>query len=170
MLGKIVLQPTKVILPIDPAIRENTEAQYEAYRAAGYDESVLKIDPLNPPTRFLLRQLTDEQRDGCTMMSSQSIMRGVSMRIRCGMVGMDNYKIRKADGTVVDAGKPDTENAGVMGTIITEKWLSDLSMPDAHKIALANEIREFSEATLPLSVPSGPPSGDSADTGKESAP
>jgi len=168
MLGKIILQPTKVILSIDPSIRENTEAQYEAYRASGYDESKLKIDPANPPTRFMIRQLTDEQRDACAQMAGHGILRGLSMRIRCGLVSMDGYQVRKPDGSVADVGKPETENAGVLGTIIKEKWLSDVSMPDEHKFALANEIREFSEASLPLSVPSELPSGDGSGSETES--
>lgn len=157
-LGKRVRLPTKVILPSDTSIADD-ESDYDAYVESLYsDESTLTLRPEDPPTRWNIRQLTSEQKDA---VEAQGDPRKIAfMSIRCALLGVEHYQVEEPDGSVHDPAPPYTLNAGRLGTILQERWLHELNLPDEHILELFAAIRRFSNATVPLSQHSGPQSGE----------
>lgn len=166
-LGRPVRLPTKVILAIDSSIQEGSKyAEYEEGLYA--DESLLRLDPADPPVRWNIRQLTAEQKDA---MEAQATPRErAKMAIRCSLIGIEGYRIEKPDGGLLDMSKPDTVSAGKLGAICTEKWVNALNLPVEQLTMLYMALQRFSEASLPLSKPLERPPGEPCKNALESEP
>lgn len=158
-LTSVVCTPKKAILSFDTSI---VGGDYQAYRESLFDEKHLKLDAGNPPTRFTLRQWTDEHRDAIA--AQPNGYQRIKMGIRCGLLALENYSIKDHDTgeTKVQLGI-ELENAGELGNIISEDALKKLRIIDDWRSALFLLLMDFSNAKLPLSEPSSLEHGDTGE-------
>ena len=160
-------QPTNVILPGDTAIGDQSLEAYTTYlKGLCLDESPLKLKADDTPTRFMLRQWTDEHRDA---IRSQMTDRHVwKTGVRCAMLGFTGYTVMK-DGLEVPAPVLDRHDEGRLGNVVALSWFRDVNMPDDHLEALYDVAKHLSEAAPPLSKPSGQESGPPKSESQESS-
>lgn len=160
-IGKRVATARKVILESDPSILPGSD--YAKYRDSLYDEKHLTLDPVNEATRFNINQLGDIQKDGVEALYTAlgtPTRRAAKIAMRCSLIGISNFILTKVDGSVVTEHVPARQDGGVLGAVITEKWMEDLNIPGDYLSELYKEINAFSEVKLPLSMPSGAPAGE----------
>jgi hypothetical protein len=155
MLGKRVSAPVAVILEGDPAL--SPEMKYADYKESLYDPGKVILVPGEQPTRFHIRQLSDEHKDAIA--SSGNIRQQAKLAFRCSLQAVENYMVIDRNGVEVPISAPEFENAGKLGRIITEKWMSDANFPSEHLMKLYIVIDNFSEAQGPLSKSSAPHAG-----------
>ena len=166
-----------VILPGDSSVKADGTS-WTNYAGSLFDERHLVLDPGDPPVHFMLRPLTDEQKD---IIAAQPTGRArAKLAVRCSWLSHDGYKAM-VGGSIVDVPQPHTADEGRLGTVITEKWLKTLGieghvggLPDIHLAALYQAVDKLSEATLPLpdlsAAPSGPLNGSSQESGQFQSP
>jgi len=154
MLGRKAIGSLRVILDIDPAI---VGGDYDRYRKSFFDEKHLRLDPANPPTRFLIKQLTDPQKDA---VQSQPHWRArAKMGGRCALLALENYALEKPDGVIEKNHALERKDHGRLGEIITEECFEALNFPAMILGGLYAAIDWISDVHLPLSKPSAPQSG-----------
>jgi hypothetical protein len=151
-----VTKPRKVILSFDPALKGGN---YDDYRNSLFDEKYLSFKEGETPTRFYLRQLSEEHRDAISAQST-GVAR-LRMAIRCALLSVENYSVRDADtGLVKDVLALETEDAGELGKVLTLDAFKSLKLIDDWRSALFILIMEVSNPSFPLLPPSSPGSGD----------
>lgn len=170
MIGRRAFGQRKIVLAwehdgvyvVDPAI-DIDKSDLRQYHESFFDLSHLSIRPGERPTFFSVRPMTRRQKDA---IDGLRLREAASWVWRCGIVGFENYQILATDGTVKDADQPDAAQNGAFGMMASEKWLDELNLPHIHLATIAMMIRHLSEADLPLSKCSAPPSGDGTSSGK----
>lgn len=154
MLGRREFSQTWVILPADTAV--GTAANWKAY-AEDWNQTHLDLVPGQTPTRFLIAQLTEDQKRALAPLSGVDEM---NLGIRCALKNVENYNIVGVDGAVRFPKPLQFEEAGTLGSILSEASFRDLGLTtDLQRMPLYIWIRQFSEPQLPLPKPSVPPSG-----------
>lgn len=172
-LGFRIGSSRPVILSSDSSIMAGSD--YQAYAESLFDESHLKLDPSDPPARFVVRGLTDEQRDAVD--AQLGARARLKLCVRCGLLSHSGYTVQRVSGEVTAVPLPDMEPAGQLGTVVSERWIRTLGI-DGYDgglrtdvlVGLFGAITALSEATLPLSKRSAPGSGPPAASSKASAP
>lgn len=163
MLGRREFSQTAVILEGDSAI--GPKASYREYLQT-WDEKHLDLIPGDAPTRFILRQLTEEQKRAIDPLEGRARR---ALAVRCFLVGLQGYEVLRPDGSRV---RPELqfEDAGGLGRIMTDASFKAIGLTDVQLIALyVTGTHHFSEAQLPFSRPSAPAAGLSAQSETASA-
>lgn len=163
-LGRVVGEPVKVILPMDSSIKPGSD--YEKYKSSGFDEGHLVLDPGDLPCRFLIRQLSDDAQD---IVATQPFSRAQSQwRVRLGLSAVENYSIRRPDGSMAGAPVREVETTPNGVEALTPDYMRNIGLLPEQLAALATLIKEYSELTVPLQLPSAPPSGGTESESPES--
>lgn len=162
-LGRRACKPTAVILESDSSIR-NPDGYAEYIKTLFTDESLLDLNPADPPARFTLRQWTDEHRDAIEAETGRG---RIKLGVRCALIGVHGYGVHR-DGATIPLGSPDLKTEGRLGDIVPPSWMRDAGLPSSHLNLLFGAAWILSEAGLPLSEPSAPASGQPASGSPES--
>jgi len=172
-LGFRIGSSRPVILEHDSSIMDGSD--YPAYVSSLFDESHLKLDPSDPPARFIVRGLSDEQKDAVDAQVGNRVR--AKMCFRCGLLSHSGYTVQKASGEMVAVPLPEMESSGQLGTVVSDRWMKTLGI-DGYDGGLRFDVlfgvyqavSILSEARLPLSKRSAPGSGPPAASSKASAP
>lgn len=158
-LGQKAVKPVWVILPGDSSIQDDPAGdKYDAYQESHFaDRSVLSLNEADPPAEFLIRPLTDAQRDAVEAMGTHR-SKG-KMAIRCALMKIKNYAKEDLTGAIISDHDPKRKAHGDLGEIITHEWMADFNMRTAVLAALWQAISVISEAERPLAKSSLTPSG-----------
>lgn len=156
-IGRSVRAPKQVILRGDNAI-DWERSDWDQYVESGFDAQHLAVLPGQTPTTFTIGQLTYPQSVALDGLRNESA--GADLLIRCGLRSLHNYVVIKPDGREhVISGEPPLTPVGTLGNVISDKWMDELGLLPSQRDALAALIRKNSEASIPLSKPSGGGSG-----------
>jgi len=163
VLGRRVRDAVKVILPSDPSVLGG----YAAYKESLFDESKLQLDPKSEPTRWQIRQLSDDQKDAVSVVLATAGRKGKKAAIQCSLQALENFAIQYPDGRTETIHVPQMEHTPI-GTAIKDEWMVRMGFPTPIIDELFELIVFFSEVQLPLSMPSEPPSGETDKSSQES--
>lgn len=158
---KKVTAPIEIVLLHDPAIdTENSDLM--AY-IQDYDINHLKYLESQKPTIFVIKQLTDKQKDFLEQFSSDKQARQLAKwTVKFGLVNVNNFLIDQ-DGTIIEVEPIQHETIpGVPGPVVKDSWLEKLDLGNEDLAGLKIAIVLHSEARSPLSRPSGVKSGSGA--------
>jgi hypothetical protein len=157
-IGKRIFRPIKAVIAIpsskgieliDPAI-DVPNSDIEKYWESMFDIKHITFLPGEQPTWFLLTPLTRRQKDAVDVALGER--QAASWYIRCSVIDIENYLVIDANGKTSEAPKPDRQQRGRAGEMVSEEWLDKVNFPSEHRTALFLMIHHISEAQLPLSV------------------
>ena len=156
MLGRRALTPVRCVLAIrlsdgttfaDPAV-DLKASDLEAYEESNFsDMSHITLRDGYEPTFITFRQLTTKQKDYSYGLSGRA---QYNFHCRCSITSLDNFMIYNQDGSTAPAPAPQLKNTPPFGAIATEKWISDLNLPNEVLAAFNYIITKISEAKDPL--------------------
>lgn len=146
MLGRKVLGPVEVVLPIDPAIVPDCD--YTEYEKSHFDQSKLTFKEGEEPTVWTLRPLSTDEMDWCLAHEKHFYLRAI---VRCGLVGIKNYHHEDQNGAVTLIHTPKFVQSAETGSkIISEDWLKTMNFSMFIISELSEAITKVSNAD-PLS-------------------
>lgn len=143
-IGHNVRERVAIILASDSAIKEG----YEAYIAAGYDESKLVLVDGDRPTRFHVRRLTYDARKRVDDLDGSERL---EFLLRASLEKIENYQVRRsADGPAADLAPPEFDDHKEFGPLLKVQWLRDAMLPTTVMMAVGAAARHLSEYDLPF--------------------
>ncbi len=174
MLGSVVASPREIILSIDPAVLNQED--YDQYRESNYDESKLKLDPSNMPTRFKIKQIptslmrklmllapaqffNEEIPDDDPLykekvhrrLKAQSEYEDYALHVvACGLISANCYELQYEDGTVGDLRDIPKINHREYGTILDMSYLESIRLDETVIALLSEEIISYSTVLPPF--------------------
>ena len=157
----------ETVVIADPAIEvDHEDTDLEKFRESQYDMKHVHIFKGQTPTWFTVEPLTRRQKDAAEHFET-SRQRSAFM-IRCSVVRVEGYKIKRADGSEYDLDNPSRKKNGQLGMMAKESWIDRMDLPELYLIALGHQIKRISEASHPLSKPSVKPVGGMTSESEES--
>jgi hypothetical protein len=147
MLQRRVFSEIDFVVSTDPAIDGGSHA---AFAESGYDYSKL-VFVENNPTVFRLKPMTYRQR--CALNEKDVVFKRAELAIKCGLVGVKDYKIIKPDGTEYMLRSPDVENVPGLGAVVTDAWLEEAGFSTGVLYELGGAVIGISELSRPLVKP-----------------
>lgn len=169
MRGRQIIGPRRVAIValVDDGSGRNLPVvddavDLRAMDIGGYWDSLFAADKLSlkqseQPSWFTIRPLTMAQKLAAPPRAVLFLRAG--WLVRCGLVRIENYPLQQPDGGELQAPQPDPKTHGKLGDIATEEWLTECGLSEQDILALGAMIEHISEASHPLSRPSGAPRG-----------
>lgn len=143
-------------LAIDPAV-DLQASDLDAYRESLWDTKHLAYHPGQTPTLLRLQPLTVAQKEASESITGQR--KSGAFWFQCGVTQITNYQVEKPDGSLVELPQVVRREEGRLGWMITDAWMAEANLPAQLLVAVHLMLLSMSEAQLPLSRPSGQPSG-----------
>lgn len=141
-LGRKVIDTLRFVYSRDPAI-DQEKSDLENYLKF-FEEKYLKYIDGKKPTIFTIKQLKIEQRIAKDEFSND-LQKHIFI-LRCGLIGIDNFVIENADGTLGLLNGITRKDEGALGSLITDDWIKESNISEEYIGAIAGAIMRITEA------------------------